>query len=71
MGISNNVGHAMTYKILCDKTLNVLHRANLRSADSPSDPNLRLDPLDGENLPHSSRIVKSVQDDDSENGSIV
>ena len=69
VGISNNVGHAMTYKILCNKTLTVLHRANLWSADNTSDPNLRLDPLDWENLPHSSRIVKSVQDDDTENGS--
>ena len=60
MGISNNVGHAMvTYKILwCDKTLTVLHLANLWCPDNPSDPNLRLDPLDGENLPHSLRIVK-------------
>jgi hypothetical protein len=63
VGISQNVGHAMTYKILCDKSLKVLHRSNLRSATNPSDPNLRLDPLDGEKLPHSSRIVQSVQDD--------
>jgi hypothetical protein len=63
VGMSRNVGHAMTYKILCDKSLTVLHRANLRSANNPSDPNLRLDPLDGENLPLSERIVKSVQDD--------
>ncbi len=53
----------MTYKILCDKLLTVLHRSNLCSANNPSDPNLRLDPLDGENLPQSSRIVRSVQDD--------
>jgi hypothetical protein len=51
----------MTYKILCDKSLTVLHRSNLHSANNPSDPNLRLDPLDGENLPQSPRIVKSVQ----------
>jgi hypothetical protein len=63
VGMSRNVGHAMTYKILCDKSLAVLHRANLRSANNPSDPNLRLDPLDGENLPLLERIVKSVQDD--------
>ena len=43
-------------------------RSNLRSAAHPSDPNLRLDPLDGENLPPSSCIVKSVQDD-TEDGS--
>jgi hypothetical protein len=63
VGISTNVGHAMTYKILCDKSLTVLYRSNLRSANNPSDPNLRLDPLDGDNLPQSPRIVKSVQDD--------
>ena len=46
VGISRNVGHAMTYKILCDKSLKVIHGANLRSAANPSDdPNIRLDPL--------------------------
>jgi hypothetical protein len=66
VGISPNVGHAMTYKILCDKSLTILHRSNVCSAGNPSDPNLRLDPLDGENLPPSSGIVKSVQDDDED-----
>jgi hypothetical protein len=60
MGISTNAGHAMTYKILCDKSLTVLHWSNLRSANNPSDPNLRLDPLDGDNLPQSPQIVKSA-----------
>jgi hypothetical protein len=41
VGISANVGHAMTYKILCDQSLTVLHCANVCSANSPSDPNLR------------------------------
>jgi hypothetical protein len=63
VGTSRNVGHAMTYKILCDKSLTVLHPANLRSANNPSDPNLRLDPLDGENLPLSELVFKSAQDD--------
>jgi hypothetical protein len=63
MGISTNVGHVTTYKILRDKLLTVLHRSNLCSANSHSDPNLHLGPLDGENLPQSPRIVKSVQDD--------
>jgi hypothetical protein len=58
----------MTYKILCDKSLTILHCSNVRSAGNPSDPNLCLDPLDGENLPPSSRIVKSVQDDDEDVG---
>jgi hypothetical protein len=35
VGISTNVGHAMTYKILCDTSLTVLHRSNLRSAKKP------------------------------------
>jgi hypothetical protein len=46
-----------------DKSLTVLHQSNLRSTKNPSDPNLCLDPLDGENLPQSPRIVKSVQAD--------
>ena len=41
----------MPYKILCDKSLTVLHQANLRSANNPSNLNLQLDPLDGENIP--------------------
>jgi hypothetical protein len=62
VGISRNVGHAMTYKILCDKSNKVLHRANLRSANDPSDPNLRLDPLDGENLHPSPQTVRSLRE---------
>jgi hypothetical protein len=62
VGISRNVGHVMTYKILTDGSNKVIHRSNLRSAVTNSDPNLRLDPLDGEILP-PPRIVKSVQDD--------
>ena len=46
-----------------DKLLTALHRSNLRSAKNPADPNLCLDPLDGENLPQPPQIVKSVQDD--------
>jgi hypothetical protein len=44
-----------------DKSLTVLHRSNLCSAQKLYNPNLCLDPLDGENLPQSPRIVKSVQ----------
>jgi hypothetical protein len=62
VGVSRNVGHAMTFKILADGSNKVIHRSNLRSAVTNSDPNLRLDPLDGEILPPPS-IVKSVQDD--------
>ena len=52
VGISRNVGHAMTYKILCDKSLNVIHRANLRSAANPSNPNLLWTHLMGRSYPN-------------------
>jgi hypothetical protein len=46
-----------------DKSLTIiLHRSNLLSSKKSSNPNLCLDPLDGENLSQSPRIVKSVQD---------
>jgi hypothetical protein len=47
-----------------DKSLTIiLHRSILRSAKKSSNPNLYLDPLDGENLSQSPRINKLVQDD--------
>jgi hypothetical protein len=47
-----------------DKSLTIiLHRSNICCAKKSSKPNLCLDPLDGENLSQSPRIVKSVQDD--------
>jgi hypothetical protein len=64
--LSRNVGHAMTYKIPRDKSLTISHQSNLCSAANPSDPGPRLDPLAGENLPQSSQIVKSAQEEDNE-----
>ncbi len=32
VGISESVGHAMTFKILTDNTLKVIHQSNVRSA---------------------------------------
>ena len=40
VGISESVGHAMTFKILTDDTLKVIHRSNVRSALNPHDKNL-------------------------------
>ena len=57
VGISENAGHAMTFKILTSNTNKVLHRSNVRPADDPSSPNLRADPL---TVP---RVVKSLSDD--------
>jgi hypothetical protein len=40
VGISESVGHAMTFKILTDDTLKVIHRSNVRSALNPHAKNL-------------------------------
>jgi hypothetical protein len=66
VGISNTVGHAMTFKILTDDTLKVIHRSNVRSALNPHAKNLRLDALEPGNV--AMPIVKSRHDlaDDGE-----
>jgi hypothetical protein len=66
VGISESVGHAMTFKILTDDTLKVIHRSNVRSALNPHAKNLRLDPLEPGNI--ATPIVKSRHDsaDDGE-----
>jgi hypothetical protein len=48
VGIAENVGHAMTFKILTDNTNKFINRSNVRSARLPLEYNLRLDPLCGE-----------------------
>jgi hypothetical protein len=40
VGISKSVGHAMTFKILMDDTLKVIHRSNVRLALNPHAKNL-------------------------------
>jgi hypothetical protein len=45
VGVSENVGHFMTYKILMDDTRRIIHCSNIRSAADPNARNLRLDPL--------------------------
>ncbi len=60
VGIAENVGHAMTYKILTDDTHKVICRSNVRHADNPSAPNLRLDLFDGETA--ETEFIKSVTD---------
>jgi hypothetical protein len=56
VGISEHVGHAMTFKILSVDTLKILHRGNVRSADNPSSINIRADELGGES---ATEIIKS------------
>ena len=62
VGIAEHVGHAMTYKILTSDTNKIICRSELRPAQSPNDPNIRLDPPDGEIL-NTSRVIKSKTDD--------
>jgi hypothetical protein len=45
VGVSENVGHFMTYKILMDDTRRIIHRSNICSAADPNARNLCLDPL--------------------------
>jgi hypothetical protein len=66
IGISESVGHAMTFKILMDHTLKVIHRSNVKLALNPHAKNLPLDPLEPGNV--AMPIVKSCHDsaDDGE-----
>jgi hypothetical protein len=66
VGISESVGHAMTFKILTDDTLKVIHQSNVRSALNPHSKNLQLDPLEPGNI--AMPIIKSRHDsvDDGE-----
>jgi hypothetical protein len=45
VGVNENVGHFMTYKILTDDTRWIIHHSNIRSAADPNARNLRLDLL--------------------------
>jgi hypothetical protein len=45
VGVSENVGHFMTYKILTDDTHQIIHRSNTRLPADPNARNLCLDPL--------------------------
>jgi hypothetical protein len=66
VGISESVGHAMTFKILTNNTLKVIHRSNVRLVLNPHAKNLRLDPLEPGDV--ATPIVKSRHDsaDDGE-----
>ena len=49
VGISEHVGHKMTFKILTDDTRQVIYRSEVRSALDPNNTNLRIDTIfDGE-----------------------
>jgi hypothetical protein len=56
LGISEHIGHAMTFLILTDDTQEIISRSILRPADDPSMPNLREDPLTISSTPTPSPI---------------
>jgi hypothetical protein len=59
VGVSKNVGHFMTYKILMDDTRRIIHRSNIRSAADPNARNLRLDQLN-DKLPEVIRSLRKA-----------
>jgi hypothetical protein len=67
IGISEHVGHAMTFKILSVDTLKILLRGNVRSADNPISINIRADKLGGES---ATEIIKSRPRQDRRSASI-
>jgi hypothetical protein len=63
VGIAENAGHFMAFKILTNDNKKILFRSNVRSALDPKAKNLRLDPLSGEtSIPV---IIKSRHESDS------
>ena len=60
VGVSENVGHAMTFKILTDDTQVVIHRSNVRSARKTGSENMRIDPVDGEKV---KEVVKLLSEE--------
>jgi hypothetical protein len=57
VGVSKNVGHFMTYKILMDDTHWIIHRSNIHLVVDPNARNLHLDLLNDE-LPE---VIQSLR----------
>ena len=65
VGISEHVGHALTFMILTDDTQKIIHRSVVRSANNPDARNLRADtPPDKEPQEH----IQSFIDNDIHGG---
>ena len=60
VGISEHVGHALTYKILTDDTKRVIHCSKVCPADDKDAPNLQADLADGES--GKIEFIKSAGD---------
>ena len=57
VGIAENVGHAMIYKILTDDTKKVIYRSNVQSALAKEGRNKRVDLLGGEEVTPSLNLL--------------
>ena len=64
VGISEHVGHTMTWKVLTEHTNKIIYRSELRPFDE-RDPNLRMLPTHGERDPSetSSPVIRSLFDE--------
>ena len=65
VGISEHVGHRLTYKVLTKDTKRVIHRSELRSTKSAH--NKRLDLLSGEDLVGGQKIKTFVRSNGEDN----
>jgi hypothetical protein len=59
VGITDHVGHAMTFKVRTDDTHKIIYCSNIRSADDSKTCNLRLDPINDD---ISSLVICSCHD---------
>ena len=65
VGISEHVGHALTFKVLTDDTKKIIHRSRIRSALNPKERNLRID-LTSDDL--APEVIKSKHEEDLREG---
>ena len=70
VGISENVGHDATFSILNTDTNKVVSSSNVRAADEPTSPNLRIDPLTAPGVV-ASRHLPSVKLKNDEEASTI
>ena len=65
VGISEHVGHALTFKVLTNDTKKIIHRSRIRSALNPKERNLRIDLTPDDSAPE---VIKSKHEEDLREG---
>ena len=62
VGVAENVGNVMTFKILTDDTKRgVVYHSNVRSARKEGSSNIRIDPIDGEMVEQVVKLLSEEQ----------